>query len=293
MEAIAYNDISKELSDLVPPFPKGKTVTYRLLDSGETLREVAADGTVQNRRVTTGVTLIRASTSIYDPYKEEDVMLAVTKGTAIRGTAGQQYREPIIDHIPFGPTGELVVTESQRPLYRHLELMPSNVAKRTQMSNGGVPTFYFERIETEKNEKQAADRARLVVMVQGLISANTDAQNQAVAARLKRPLGSDDSIFNDLMLVASSDPDAVFAATSNEAVKVAALVAELVSAKLVEFVGEKQQWENTVDRSPVLVVTQGEPTDALVNYLVGANGAKTKTGLVRLLEEKNAKKGKR
>ena len=57
--------------------------------------------------------------------------------------------------------------------------------------------------------------------------------------------------------------------------------------------GEKQQWENVVDRSPVLVVTQGEPIDTLVNYLVGPNGLKTKTALTRLLEEKNAKKGKR
>ena len=293
MDTITYNDISKELAALIPPFPKGKTVTYRLLDHGDKLETVDTAGHVSNKRVETGNTLFKASTSIYDPFKEEDVMLAITKGSVIRGTAGRQYREPLIDYIEFGPTGELTLTESQKPIYRHLELLPFNRTSRLPGATSPSSPVRFERIEPEKTEKESADRARLVVKVQGLINENSEAENMAVAVRLKRDVSkSTDALFNDLMLLASADPQLVFAASTDEAVKTEALVTALKDAKLIEFVGEKQQWENTVSREILHVVTQGEPVDSLVNYLVGSLGQKTKTALTRLLEEK-AKKGGR
>jgi hypothetical protein len=294
MDAITYNDISTELANLIPPFPRGKTVTYRLLDHGDKLETVDSTGRVSDRRVETGNTLLKASTSIYDPYKEDDVMLAVTKGSVIRGTAGQQYREPVIEYIEFGPTGELTLTESQKPIYRHMELLPINKTSRLPGGEQRTNTFKFERIEPEKTEREAADRSRLVVRVQALINENSDAENKVIAQRLKRDVSkSTDGIFNDLMLLASADPQMVYNATTDEAVKAEALVADLKAAKLIEFVGEKQQWENTVSREILHVVTQGEPADSLVNYLVGSLGTKTKTALARLLEEKNKKGGKR
>ncbi|UYZ60097.1 hypothetical protein [Hymenobacter latericus] len=293
MDTIKYNDISPKLAALIPPFPKGKTVTYRLLAANAVFNEVQEDNTLVSRRVETSPTYITAQCSIYDPFQETDVYLMVSKGSRLVGNPGQQQRIPNVEYIAFGPTGECTLTEQQMATYRHMELMPSNKSNVVPGATMPETGFLFERVDPEKTERELAARGRLVVKVQALLNELTEAELRALAGKLGRATdGTEDAVFNDLISVASGSPEKVFDFLSGGELKVSALIDEALSLKVIEFVGEKQQWEQTSNRAAVLQVPQGEPKDKLLEYLLGDQGQKAKIALQSAVSEAQKRKKK-
>jgi hypothetical protein len=297
MTEVQPNSISEKLRALIPDFPKGPdaTVVYRLLQSGVTLQEVDKNGVGRPVKQQGQPTLLTAQCTIYDPFKEDDVVLMVTKGKEQKPTAGGGIiLVDKIDHLKFNSVGELTVTRSQKPLYDFMELMSCNKTNRVPGAPMPSNGYLFERVEPEKTEQQLADRNRMALKVKSRLADLTDEETRLLALDLRQDASkTTDGMFNDLCLLADADPEQVFNAMGEEKLKARALVNEAAAANVVEFVGDKQQWVQSVTREVVLTTAaNSDPKDALVDYLISSQGQKTKTALARLLEEKNSKKKK-
>ena len=299
MPEVVLNSISAELAAKIPAFPKGAeaTVTYRLLVAGDTRQKVDKNGVAEPPRKEPGQpTIMPAQSTIYDAFKQEDVVMMVTKGKKqVTAPGGGIILVDNVEYIVFNGNGELNVTRSQKQLYEYLELCPANRTNRLVDAPYMLNGYLFERVEPEKTEAELADRMRLALKVKSRLAELTDEETRLLALDLRQDsTKSAAGMFTDLCLLADADPEQVFNALGEEKLKTRALVNEGSTANVVEYVGDKQQWVQTASREVLLTVAaNSDPKEALVDYLITSQGQKTKTALTRLLEEKNAKKGKR
>lgn len=154
----------------------------------------------------------------------------------------------------------------------------------------------YRLIQPEVTAAELAAARSLRIKVQGMIDANSEEENKLVARRLETTkrlqfnyaLGAD-ALRLALFDAADNDAEAVFAATTDSALKGRALVDQAVGAGLIRFAHESREWLLAATGQPIQLIATGDPVEGLAAWLLDTQGAATQASLKRQLAEKLGK----